>query len=348
MAEDMPRSSKGIPPVRLAAGGLIAAACGVWLTTTVISHMSPPTGEPRAMAGALVARGRTLLEARRLAAAYDCFAEAVRLDPSAADGHRGLAAVAYDQGSLMQAVTHLEHAAALDPADGRPWRMIGHICRDLDHHERAVSSYREALGRELAPATRAEVRVELAEELLALGDAAGALAELPDDTPGGLEPLAAVMCRAEAIWITDGPEAAHRIAEAVADRFPDDAGLLGLQGRLLVDQGRWQAAIVPLERAVDLDPHDLATLQALATACDRLGRTDDAARTRSRREAIQAALERLNTLGRAANADAWNASVREELAATCEELGRNDLAAMWRHAAAQARSRVSATPRDLP
>jgi Tfp pilus assembly protein PilF len=214
MAQDMPRPSIGIPPVRLVAGGLIAAACGLWLATTTISRVSPPAEEPRAAAGALVARGRTLLEAQRLAAAHDCFAEAVRLDPAAADGHRGLAAVAYDQGSLMQAVTHLEHAAALDPDDGRPWRMIGHICRDLDHHERAVSSYREALGRELAPAARSEVRAELA--------------------------------------------------------------------------------------------------------------------------------------GREADADAWNASIRDELAATCEELGRHDLAAMWRHAAAQARSRVSATPRDVP
>jgi Tfp pilus assembly protein PilF len=214
MAQDMPRPSIGTPPVRLVAGGLIAAACGLWLATTTISRVSPPAEEPRAAAGALVARGRTLLEAQRLAAAYDCFAEAVRLDPAAADGHRGLAAVAYDQGSLMQAVTHLEHAAALDPDDGRPWRMIGHICRDLDHHERAVSSYREALGRELAPAARSEVRAELA--------------------------------------------------------------------------------------------------------------------------------------GREADADAWNASIRDELAATCEELGRHDLAAMWRHAAAQARSRVSATPRDAP
>ena len=184
------------------------------MAATTISRVSPPAEEPRAAAGALVARGRTLLEAQRLAAAHDCFAEAVRLDPAAADGHRGLAAVAYDQGSLMQAVTHLEHAAALDPDDGRPWRMIGHICRDLDHHERAVSSYREALGRELAPAARSEVRAELA--------------------------------------------------------------------------------------------------------------------------------------GREADADAWNASIRDELAATCEELGRHDLAAMWRHAAAQARSRVSATPRDVP
>lgn len=157
-----------IPPMHVVAGGLIVAACGAWLVTAVIRRVSPPTAEPRHMAGVLVARGRTLLEMQRLADAYDCFTAAVRLDPAAADGHRGLAAVAYDQGSLMQAVTHLEHAAAIDPADGRPWRMIGHICRDLDHHERAVSSYREALGRELAPATRAEVRVELAEELLAL------------------------------------------------------------------------------------------------------------------------------------------------------------------------------------
>lgn len=348
MAEDMARRPIVIPPMRLVAGGLIVAACGAWLVTAVIRRASPPTTEPRHMAGVLVARGRTLLEMQRLADAYDCFTAAVRLDPAAADGHRGLAAVAYDQGSLMQAVTHLEHAAAIDPADGRPWRMIGHICRDLDHHERAVSSYREALGRELAPATRAEVRVELAEELLALGDATGALAALPDDTTDAREPLAIVTCRAEATWTAEGPEAAHRILAAVADRFPDDAGLLGLRGRLLVDQGQWQAAVVPLEHAAALEPHDLATLQALATAYERLDRTEEASRARARRETVQAALERLNTLGRAANADAWNATIRDELAGVCEQLGKHELAAMWRHAAAQARSKVSGTPRDLP
>ena len=51
MAQDMPRPSIGTPPVGLVAGGLIAAACGLWLAATTISRVSPPAEEPRAAAG---------------------------------------------------------------------------------------------------------------------------------------------------------------------------------------------------------------------------------------------------------------------------------------------------------
>jgi tetratricopeptide (TPR) repeat protein len=301
-----------------------------------------------AAARAHVERGRALLGRQRLVEAHDAFVEAIRRDPASADGHRGLAAVAYDQGALVQAVTHLERVAALDPADARPYRMIGHICRDLDRHERAVASYREALARGLGPAVADEVRVELAEQLLALGDAAGAVAALPSPSQRADESARVLAVRGEAAWILSGAEAALAIVEPAADREPDAPALASLLGRLRVDLARWSEAIEPLERAVAAGPDDLAALAGLATACERLGRAGEAGDWRRRRDETQAALERLSTLGREADAEPWNDSVREELAGLCDRLGKVELAAMWRHAAAQARSRVTADPDRRP
>lgn len=303
----------------------------------------------------LVERGRGLLERQRLAEAHEAFSEAVRRNPAAADGHRGLAAVAYDQGALVQAVTHLERVAALDPGDARPHRMIGHICGDLDRRERAVASYREALTRGLAPAVADEVRVELAEQLLKLGDASGAIAAIADwpesreESTGMEADLPRVLAvRGEAAWIIEGAEAALADVETAAARHPDSPSLASLLGRLRVDMGRWTEAIGPLEKAVAGDPGDLAALAGLATACERQGRGEEAAALRRRREDVQAALERLSTLGRMADAEPWNDRVREELAGICDRLGKAELAAMWRHAASQARARITVDPAGRP
>lgn len=335
----------------LVVGAVLATAIGVWFATLrTVGKVPPQAGDHAAAAEAadLVDRGRRLLDRQSLAEAHDAFERALSRDSGSADAHRGLAAVAYDQGALMRAVAHLERAAALDPADGRPHRMIGHICRDLDHRERAVAAYREALSRGLSPAATTEVRIELAEQLLKLGDAVGALGELPevDDHSAAFPPLLAVRC--EATWIADGADAAQEVLAAAIRRHPDDASLLALLGRVQVDLGHWEEAIEPLTRAAAIDPTDLATLQALVTAHERLGKQAEAARLRERREAVQAALERLSRLTREADADPWNATIRDELAATCEQLGKADLAAMWRHAAAQARARITDSRRPPP
>jgi len=335
----------------LVAGAVAVVAIGVAFTALRAGWNVPPrAGDHAAAAEAadLVDRGRHLLDRQSLAQAHDAFERAVSRDPGSADAHRGLAAVAYDQGALMRAVVHLERAAALDPADGRPHRMIGHICRDLDHRERAVAAYREALTRGLSPAATTEVRIELADQLLKLGDAVGALGELPevDDDSAASVPLLAVRC--EATWIADGADAAVEVLTAAIGRHPDEAPLLALLGRLQVDLGHWDEALEPLTRAAAVDPTDLATLQALVTAHERLGRQAEATRLRERRETVQAALERLSRLTREADADLWNGTVRDELADTCEQLGKADLAAMWRHAAAQARARITDSRRPPP
>jgi tetratricopeptide (TPR) repeat protein len=321
---------------RLALG--CAAVIAVIVVVTVVRRDEEAPASHRADHAALardfVASGKHLLTQQRLPEAYAAFQDAVRLAPDLADGYRGLAAVAYDQGAVIEAVSHLRKVAELDHADGRPHRMIGHICADLDKREEAVAAYRQALDRSLTPMAEAEVRVELAEQLLKLGDADAALAMLPKDA--GTAPALAV--RAEATWTTAGADEAISLVESALKMLPDEPRLLSLMGRLHVDRGDYDKAVDPLERALALDQAELTTLQALATAQERLGRADDAARVRQRRADVQAALERLTSLTVDADAQPWNAAVREELSRICASLGKNDLAAMWRHAATQARA----------
>ncbi len=321
---------------RLALG--CAAGIGVIVALVLVGRddQNPATHrlDHDALARDYVASGKHFLTRQRLPEAYAAFRDAVRLAPDCADGHRGLAAVAYDQGAVIEAVNHLRKVAELDQADGRPHRMIGHICADLDKREEAVAAYRQALDRSLTPAAEAEVRAELAEQLLRLGDAEAALSMLPAEDNS----LQAVAVRAEAIWATDGPGDAINLVESALKTLPDEPRLLSLLGRLHVDEGDYDKAITPLQRALTLDQAELTTLQALATTYERLGQADDAAQMRQRRADVQAALERLTKLTFDADAQPWNAALRDELAQICASLGKDDLAAMWRHAAAQARA----------
>lgn len=325
---------------RLVVGVAIVAAGLIWfaLKRPEQQRQQPQAaGEPTAIARDYVASGRNLLAQQRLPEAYASFREAVRLAPKEADGYRGLAAAAYDQGAVIEAVGHLERVAELDPTDGRPHRMIGHICADLDKREDAVASFRAALDRNLTPAAAAEVREELAAQLLKLGDAEAALAQLPPRPDVAGDSAQSLAVRTEATWTAAGPEAAAELVRQALGTRPDEPRLLSLLGRIEVDLGNYAEAIAPLEQAAALDQTELTTLQALATAHERLGQADAAQRARQQRTEVQEQLERLTSLSVDADAQPWNAAIREELAAICENLGKQRLAAMWRHAAAEAR-----------
>lgn len=320
-------------PLGIAAAALVLVGIVVMARQTERQRRQRPEAEPATTANNardLVAAGRRFLEERRLREADAAFRAAADADADLADAYRGLAAVAYDQGALLRAVDHLKEVARIDPQDGRPYRMIGTIWADLDRREEAVAAYRAALDRTLSPAARAEVGEELAEQLLKLGEAAAALEALPAEAAS---PLAAAV-RAEATWAVEGSEAALVPAVAAMKAHPRSARLTGLVGRLHVDRGAWEEAADALVAALRIDPSDLESLQALAAAYERLGRTAAAESVRERRDQAQKAFERLTALTRDANDRPWDPAVRLELAATCDALGKPDLAAMWRESAA--------------
>src|SRR5436305_288056 len=60
------------------------------------------------------------------------------------------------------ALPHLREVTRLDPADARPWRMMGLVRTNREEYEEAAEAYRESLKRDPHPPDEAEVRVELA------------------------------------------------------------------------------------------------------------------------------------------------------------------------------------------
>lgn len=275
--------------------------------------------------------GQCLLQLQNLPEAERAFRFVLSEQPDNIDGHRGLAAVYYDQGALLKSLHHLAEVARLDPADGRPHRMMGLIHADLEARTEAVECYRAALARSLSPAAAGEVREELAEQLVKLGQPAAALEALGAPTAPESERVTAI--RAEADWLLGRKaEASARLDVALRDH-PDSMPLLRLRGKMDTEAGEWEKAAAALERAVKADATDLTSLHYLAMAYDRLKRTADADRVRRQHQTAKDGLEALTLLNREADDRPWDRTVRLKLAEVCDRLGKTQLAAMWRRAA---------------
>jgi TolB-like protein/Tfp pilus assembly protein PilF/predicted Ser/Thr protein kinase len=63
--------------------------------------------------------------------------------------------------------------------------------------------------------------------------------------------------------------------EVAAQSLPNDSQVFELRGYIHRHQGRWQESTSDLERAIDLDPRDLLTLQQIAASYDLLRRYAD-------------------------------------------------------------------------
>jgi tetratricopeptide (TPR) repeat protein len=285
---------------------------------------------------AAVGSGKCLLELRQMREAFRVFSFVLEQEPNHIDGHRGLAAAAYDLGQLSLAGNHLHKVAELDTTDARPHRLIGLIHKDLSHLPEAVEAYREALRRNsLPPAVQGEVRIELANVLLQQGQFADAFTELnraiTDGGPGLATPD----------WFAAGAEC-HRGLGQVADaktvverglQQGPSARLHRVRGQLELDAGRHADAIEPLQKAIQLAPTDYEARYLLSQALAGVGRKEDAARELKRGEELRADFTKLTDLTSEAMAKPWDATVRRQLADLCEKLQKPQLAVMWRTAA---------------
>ena len=283
---------------------------------------------------AATSSGRCLLDLGDLKEADRVFRFVVEEQPDYADGHRGLAAIAYDLGQLGAAVERLERVAELDPTDARPHRLIGLIQKDMASDAAAEAAYREALRRGVPAALDGELRVELADVLARQTRFADGLAVLDGGPPGGGgDGPAAVAVRAACLRGVGRPhEAADALDRGLA-RGPS-AVLFRLRGQVHQDLVQLPAAVACFERAVELEPNEHQAQYLLGQAYSGVGRDADAARAFARVEALKATLDRITELSREAMAKPWDASVRLKLADRCDEMGNAPLAAMWRKAAA--------------
>jgi tetratricopeptide (TPR) repeat protein len=300
---------------------------------TALNRMDPD-GPFRARRAVLA--GRCLLDLRVPREAYRAFREVLAEDPENPDALRGLAAITYDLGQMGEALGLLAKVAELDPADPRPYRLVGLIQADGGNPEAAEAAYRAALARNPAPDLTAELRLELAQALLQQKKYAEAteVLDAARAAAGGDEPAYMLLIRAECL------RAAGRRAEAAAlvDRAialdPRGGLLYKLRGQLLMDEDRPAEAAAALEQARKLLPAHYQTQFLLAQALAAAGRKPEADAAFAKAEELKRENELLSELTRQASARPWDPGLRLKLAEVCDRLARPELAAMWRAAAA--------------
>jgi len=253
--------------------------------------------------------------------------------PDHIDARRGLATIYYDQRAWAAAVLHLSAWGELDPGDGRPYRLIGLIYREMDQPKPAIPAYREALRRTLQPQVDEEVRLELAECLTAQSNYSEALEVLGSAGESATDPRL-VAVRAECLWGLRRAAEAGDLLDGALTRYPGEAELLRIRARMHLADQKAQLAADLLERVLREHPHDHTSRYQLSLAYESLGRSADAAEQRRLVNETQAQLKQLTDLVHELGDKPWDGSLRRRAAQLCKELGRHDLAASWLRAAA--------------
>lgn len=253
--------------------------------------------------------------------------------PDHADAHRGLAALYYDQGALTRAAHHLEEVARLDPRDGRPYRLLGLIHKNLDRPAQAAGCYEEALRRELPARMAEDARVELAECQVKQSQYAQAL-----QTLDGCDPAArraeVLALRGQCLLGQGQTSQATALLGSGLEAHPRSAELLRLRARLYREAGATRREAEVLARVLAVDPHDYTSRYQLAQTYEALGRHADAAEQRKLAEQTKGWLAERGRLQEEAMNKPWNAAVRRRLAELCDKLDQPDEARRWRAAAA--------------
>jgi len=250
--------------------------------------------------------------------------------------HRGLAAIYYDQGAWMLALLHLLRWAELDPHDGRAFRFMGLIYKDMDQPASAIPCYREALLRELTPAVTQEVREELAECLTTQSLYAEALDLLQSCGPRAEQVPQLLAFRSECLAGVSRDTEAEVLLDQSLRRFPHSTELLRLRGKFLATAGKPEEAAPLFERILRQDPHDVTSRYQLAQAYERLQRTEEAAEQRRLLEQTRQGMLALTNLIQEVGEKPWDTTLQQRLAEKCNEMGRPDLARRWLRAATNA------------
>ena len=244
----------------------------------------------------LLEQGIQALEAQKYDAALDLLAKAIAANPQdyAAHFERGLAfslqgkdAEAIDEYtrtlqlkpglyeadlnigiSLLRvskpadAIPHLTAASTQKPAEFRPIFYLGNAQLDAQHFAEAEQAYTKALA----------MNPKSAPAETALGQALAKQGKLKDAEPHYRQSVALDPTRKDVLVdLAEQYESAKQLAEAIAiyREFPDNPGAQERIGALLLESGKPDEAIAPLEIAVAKSPttaNQLALAQAYAKA----------------------------------------------------------------------------------
>jgi tetratricopeptide (TPR) repeat protein len=253
----------------------------------------------------------------------------VQEHPDDVEAHRRLASIFVDLNAFGEAIHELEQVGRLDPADGRPYRLLGLIYRNTLKEGQAIDAYEEALRRELEPHVRLEVIDELGQLLVEQGYARRAF-ELIEQTPASFRqsPNGQTLA-AEALWNMQRTEEAIRLIDQALQQDPLLLSALRLRARLYLAEEKPQQAIPFLERALRLDPHDYKARHQLVLANEALGKSAEAEEQRRLRDETQGYLRQLTDLAVEASQRPWDESPRLRAAEIWWKLGRGKEARLW-------------------
>jgi tetratricopeptide (TPR) repeat protein len=260
-----------------------------------LQSVSAVRDEARGSGEAMTVAGFALLRMGEYRGARLALERALKLQPNQFEAAITLADLNLGLGNGRRGVELLEFAARLRPRESRVWLTMGKVLNDLGDFPKAIQAYERALG--LSPDDR-QALIGLIRCLMGT------------DQPDQAEP-----------WVTkaiekypDDPRVlgfaargafdANRLDEAIAfaDRAlagdPKNLDALLTRARAHVVQTRWPQALPDAERAIAAYPDDLGSLQLLQKIQTKVGLTEQAAITQSKRVQAQDRIALMNRLNK--------------------------------------------------
>lgn len=241
-AEEYLRRQSGLPAATIPPGNAASAPVGL-------------TPDRRAAARRSCERGLALGAAGRLPAALLALRRAVGLDPQDGAAHHALGQVLLRLDRLAEATASLHLATSLRDRDPAPHQDLGLVLRRRGLYGEATAAYRRAV--ELAPQS-AEAQAALGELLELAGDDEEAAQCFDRAAQSGLDSESGWMSLARALMLRqEFAQAETQLRRGLA-HYPGSDALTKFFGDVLVRQGRFAEAAEAFDRALALNPLQVA------------------------------------------------------------------------------------------
>ena len=294
-----------------------------------IPFLEKAGGNKDLMVEANTAASRCYCSSGRFLEAIDAAQAALTVDATCLDARRWLAAAYYDLGANSHAVAELERISAEAPTDPRPDRLLGLIAKDGEQYARAIEHYHRSIERDSWQSDRETILVELAESQVKLNQFAEALLTLEDCQRSAPVLTLEADCQSS---LGHPAEAFDRLRKAMKmDRryFPAKLAL----GKLLLDGGKDDEAVLELAEAVQWEPQDRQGHFQYSQALRRVGRVEEADFELRRMEEIKVLEREFSDLHDTAARQPADADVRFRIGELAKLLGKSNLARLWLRAA---------------
>jgi tetratricopeptide (TPR) repeat protein len=206
--------------------------------------------------------------------ALAAYRKAADLQPDEADAWRGMGEALLPQARYREALEPAEAAARLRPGDGRNLRLLGRVQNGLGNLQRAREALEAALVLPGLDSTKDQIRLDLASLLRQLGEA-GSAKRVLESLPLAHGRDVARQVTEISFEAEDFAAAAHH-AKAYLAEYPEEAGILEILGRSLVNLGMDKQARSCLERHLALFGTPVGLVQELSSSRIRRGQTGEA------------------------------------------------------------------------